>query len=49
MIWAKHIVTHFRDNGHHVEMVHCAGGWLPMAIEDNEVFVRSPDSIRAPD
>jgi hypothetical protein len=40
MIWAKHVVTHFRDNGYHVEMVHCAGGWLPICAENGE-FLRA--------
>ena len=37
MVWAKHVVTHFRDDGNHVEMVHCAGGWLPISVGNDEV------------
>jgi len=37
-VWAKHVVTHFRDDGNHVEMVHCAGGWLPISVGNDEML-----------
>merc|ERR1719247_2831956 len=34
LVWANHVVTHFRPDGCHIDMIQSAGGWLPLCVED---------------
>lgn len=40
LVWARNVVTNFRNNGRHMEMIQTTGGWLPLNDEDGSSFLQ---------